>query len=214
MQRASPANHGSQSPLGAREVSYASWRGRLIALACAGALSACAGDGPASSTATSSFDTIQRTIFNVNCLFAGCHNATDRSGNMVLAEGQSYSHLVNVVPDNAAARAAGLLRVAPEDPARSFLLFKLEGGPNLITRFGSRMPLTGVPLSSTDIERIRDWIVAGAPPPDSSAARAAAAPFPTPTASTKPTVRPTSTPAPSATPTPSLLVKGADLFSP
>src|SRR2546429_6309599 len=43
-----------------------------------------------------------------------------------------FRSLVGVPPSNGAALAAGLLRVAPGDPDRSFLLWKLEGtlGPD------------------------------------------------------------------------------------
>jgi hypothetical protein len=162
--------------------------GPLVALACAYLLSACAGDGPPPDSAGSSFDSIQQTIFNVSCLSAGCHNATDRSGNMVLVQGQAYSNLVNAVPLNDAARAAGYLRVVPFDPARSFLLIKLASGASLDSGFGSPMPKTGPPLSPADIQRIQDWILAGAPPPSTPAA-SALAPLsrgPTPTASPSP----------------------------
>ena len=162
----------------------------LVVLACACLLAACAGDGPPPDSGSSRFDTIQQTIFNVNCLSAGCHNATDRSGNMVLVEGQAYSNIVNAVPLNDAAQAAGYLRIVPFDPARSFLLIKLATGPSLDSRFGSPMPLTGPPLSAADIQRIRDWILAGAPPPGTPAA----------SAFTPLSRQPTPTPSPSPTP--------------
>jgi len=157
----------------------------LAALACTCLLSACAGDGPPPPAAASSFDSIQQSIFNVHCLSAGCHNATDQSGNMVLVEGQAYSNLVNVVPSNGAAQAAGFLRVVPFNPARSFLLIKLASGPSLDSSFGSPMPKTGPALSPADIQRIQDWILAGAPPPSTPAAEAQQ---PTPTASPSPTM--------------------------
>ena len=166
----------------------------LVALACIGFLSACAGEGPPPSSVDSGFDAIQRSIFNVSCLLAGCHNSTDRSGNMVLEEGQAYSNLVNVSPAKIQARAAGLLRVAPGDPARSFLLIKLIGGSTSAVggfdpRYGSPMPKTGGPLSSADIDQIRSWILAGAPPGNTPAATA-----------------PESTPTPTASPSPTLIV--------
>ena len=62
---------------------------------------------------------------------------------------------------NEAARAAGLLRVAPGDPDHSYLLLKLEGklGPDE----GVQMPLVGGPLPASAIDAIRRWIAAGAP---------------------------------------------------
>jgi hypothetical protein len=172
---------------------------RLVAVACTWVLSACAGEGPPPLSANSSLDAIQQSIFNVSCLLAGCHNATDQSGNMVLVEGQSYSNLVNVIPSNDAARTAGLLRVVPQDPARSFLLVKLTGGPNLAPRYGSPMPKIGGPLSAADIDRIRNWILAGAPPANTPAATAPAT-TPTATASPSPTVIVPTLPTPTATP--------------
>lgn len=163
---------------------------RLVAVACTWVLSACAGEGPPPVSANSSLDAIQQSIFNVSCLLAGCHNATDQAGNMVLVAGQSYSNLVNVIPSNDAARTAGFRRVVPFDPARSFLLVKLTGGANLDPRYGSPMPKIGGPLSSADIEQIQNWILAGAPAANPSAATAAEslAQGPTPTASPSPTV--------------------------
>ncbi len=154
----------------------------LVARAVAG----CAGDGPPPNQPGSAFDRLQRQIFNRNCLPAGCHNASSRSGNMDLSEGAAYDQLVGRVPDNAAAREAGLLRVAPFAPERSFILIKLTApGPGE----GSRMPLGAGPLSSADIELIRAWILDGAPRGE------AGIPSATPT--------PTATPLPAASPTPS-----------
>jgi hypothetical protein len=163
-------------------------------------LSACAGDGPPPPSASSGLDAIQERIFNVSCLLAGCHNSTDRSGNMVLEAGQSYSNLVNVSPDNDAARAAGFLRVAPGDPARSFLLVKLIGGPNFDPLYGSPMPRVGPHLSPAQIDLIRAWIVAGAPP---GTVPTTGPPTPTLTATVSPSPTEIAPATPSATATPS-----------
>jgi hypothetical protein len=172
---------------------------RLAAVACTWVLSACAGEGPPPVSANSSLDAIQQSIFNVSCLLAGCHNASDRSGDMVLVEGQSYSNLVNVIPSNDAARSAGFRRVVPLDLARSFLLIKLTGGPNLDPRYGSPMPKIGGPLSAADIDRIRNWILAGAPPANTPAATVPET-TPTATASASPTVIVPTLPTPTAIP--------------
>jgi len=168
----------------------------------------CAGPGPAATgagVATSGLDAIQHNIFNVRCLSAGCHNGTDQAGNLVLETGVSYANLVNAAPFNAAARAAGLFRVVPGDPAHSFLLIKIIGpGPNE----GAGMPLTPPLLSDAEVGLIRDWILAGAP--DSSLPTATLAPVrlptwtstpvaPPPTSNTPP-VAVTTTPTPSWTP--------------
>lgn len=173
---------------------------RVAALAAVGLVaSGCAGDGPPA-TGASEFDRIQSRVFNVHCLGAGCHNAQSQASGLVLVQGSSFDELVGVPPENPAARSAGLLRVAPFAPEASFILLKLtEPGPGQ----GDRMPLGAPPLSPADIGLIRDWIAAGAPPPDGSPA-APATPSPSPTTVPAPTDTPTSTvtSAP-ASPTPS-----------
>ena len=89
-----------------------------------------------------------------------CHGAGN-AGGMTLAAGAAYANLAGVPPSNGAALAAGLLRVAPGDPDRSFLLRKLEGtlGPDE----GQPMPRVGSQLPPALIDLVRRWIAAGAP---------------------------------------------------
>lgn len=166
---------------------------RLCALASlCFSLAGCAGDGAPTTASTAAFDRLQREIFDLNCLSAGCHNSTSRAGNLVLSAGSSYDQLVGRMPDNPVARQAGLQRVAPFDADSSFLLVKLTGpGPGE----GARMPLNGGPLSPADINLIRDWILDGAPSGEEVVS-------PTPTASPTSTVPPTATPTSSPTVTP------------
>jgi hypothetical protein len=100
-------------------------------------------------------------IFDNTCTSAFCHDSQGMSGGLVLEAGQSHANLVGVEPTNPAAFEAGLLRVDPDDPDNSFLLIKLEG-PS--PEEGSQMPLGLPPLSASEIQLIRDWIAAGAPP--------------------------------------------------
>lgn len=116
---------------------------------------------PTPTVVAASLATIQQTIFSPRCAIATCHDSTFRSGNLVLEAGSSHAQLVGVEPDIEAARAAGLLRVDPGAPANSFLLAKLEGPP---PGQGGRMPLTGALLSAAEVDLIRAWIAAGAPP--------------------------------------------------
>lgn len=149
-----------------------------------------------------SFDDIQRTIFNVTCISGPCHSSTSQQGGLVLEEGISYSRLVGVAPFNSAARAAGLERVVPGDAERSFLLIKLTG-PS--PPEGSRMPLGFPALSSTDIDKVRSWILAGAPGPGGATPTLSATSLPSATPTSTPTVTdtvpsmPTPTQAPSGT---------------
>ena len=89
-----------------------------------------------------------------------CHDKATASGNLVLTADESYADLVNVAPDNAVARNRGLLRVVPDDPAQSFLIVKVTQPP---LGEGSKMPLTGTPLTAEQIALLTGWIEAGAP---------------------------------------------------
>jgi hypothetical protein len=116
---------------------------------------------PSPTATVDMFTEIQTTIFNTTCVDAFCHDTATKSGNLTLVEGLSYANLVGVTPQNAAAVAAGYLRVDPFNPDNSFLLVKVTNPTPLE---GNRMPLLKPPLSATQIELIRDWIAAGAQP--------------------------------------------------
>jgi hypothetical protein len=183
------------------------------------ALAGCAGDGqPTTGLSTAWFDRLQREVFDVNCLSAGCHNSASRAGNLVLAAGVSYDQLVGVTADNPVARQADLARVTPFDLESSFLLTKLTG-PG--AGEGGQMPLNGSPLSLANINLVRDWILNGAPrgettvsptatqsptsTPTSSPTRTPVPPTATPSMTPPPvtgTAPPSSTPTPTGTPTP------------
>jgi hypothetical protein len=60
------------------------------------------------------------------------------------------------------ARSSELL-VVPGQPAASYLLKKLEGPVGAID--GDLMPSAGQRLPAETIDAIRQWILAGAPPP-------------------------------------------------
>jgi hypothetical protein len=189
------------SPVHGSVVSRAGVVALLLVSLCA--LPGCAGNGPAPDDSGSSFDEIQSTIFNVSCISGPCHSSTAQQGNLVLEEGISYGRLVDVVPFNDTARAAGLLRVVPGNAAQSFLLIKLTG-PG--AGEGSPMPLAMPPLSAANIEKIRSWILAGAPGPGG--------PSPTPSPTLPPSATPTLTPsatdtvAPTVTLTPTVTPSG------
>lgn len=120
------------------------------------AVDAAAVDCPAPAPATLS--EIQSTIFTPKCATLFCHDSNGRNGNLVLEPATSFDQLVGVNPSIAAARNAGLLRVAVGDADRSFLMTKLLGPPPTM---GSPMPLGGLPLSDEEIDLIRRWIVGG-----------------------------------------------------
>jgi hypothetical protein len=132
----------------------------FIGSSCDEKLSDLAGPTP---NLTPTLSSIQREIFSngdssgrVAC--TNCHNPTfaRQNGNLNLAEGASYAQLVNVASTN----KRGAIRVIPGDAANSYLVHKLEGGPDI---FGNRMPNAGAPfLTSGQMAIIRRWIQEGA----------------------------------------------------
>jgi hypothetical protein len=107
------------------------------------------------------FSSIQREIFDTTDSHGrractGCHNAFGgRFNGLDLSAAVSYANLVG-----AASRGmAGATRVVAGDPRNSYLIHKIEGGPNIS---GVRMPLGGPYLSDGQILVIKRWIELGA----------------------------------------------------
>ena len=105
------------------------------------------------------FDMIQQRVFTPSCALSGCHGAFTQA-NLDLRAGAAHVSLVDVLADNATARAAGKRRVVPGNPAASFLSQKLHG--LLADGEGGPMPLSGTPLSDRKLDAIDAWIRAGA----------------------------------------------------
>jgi len=108
----------------------------------------------------STLDQLERHVFT-GCTRDTCHNAPGNGHSLALVPGQAYANLVGVAPDNAAAAAAGKLRVDPGRPDRSFLLDKLRG--TLAPAEGLRMPRELPKLPAKQIALVEAWIAAGAP---------------------------------------------------
>jgi hypothetical protein len=113
------------------------------------------------------FDRVQRQVFNQSCAVSGCHDSQTLAGGMTLEAGTAHASLVDVVPNNAAAAAAGWRRVATTspttgDPATSFIFHKLSGTlPD--ASYGERMPRGKPKLDQLLIDILELWIAAGAP---------------------------------------------------
>lgn len=101
-----------------------------------------------------SFVSIQANVFTPIC--TACHAGAAAPMGLRLDAGSSYALLVGV----ASGEVPGLQRIAPGDPANSYLVQKLEGRAAV----GARMPFGGPYLDDTTIAVIRQWIAAGAPP--------------------------------------------------
>ena len=149
-------------------------RNRLVARAIAFALAtlsmSCGGTSPTRPTAPEpqgvAFSTAIQPIFDVHCV--SCHapgvfgfeqTGGRQSGGLDLTVGNSYASLVNQATFQAPEQDPQL-RVAPANANDSYLLQKLESAS---PKEGERMPLFGPFLSQADVDRIRAWIVSGAP---------------------------------------------------
>jgi hypothetical protein len=100
---------------------------------------------------------IQSTVFGPVC--SGCHRgggATLPTSIDLRTAASSYAALVNVV----STQMPPLQRVTPGNPADSYLVRKIEGGPNIA---GLQMPRNAPPLDQPTISAIRQWISNGAP---------------------------------------------------
>jgi hypothetical protein len=100
------------------------------------------------------FTNIQNNVFNAICI--NCHVGVAAPNGMQLDAANSYDMLVGI----ASVGRPDVLRVSPGNPDASYLIRKLEGGPDIV---GAQMPLNLTPLRQTTINSIRVWIAQGAP---------------------------------------------------
>jgi len=111
------------------------------------------GSEPIDPTAT--FTRVQNEIFTPTCGAIGCHDTLGHQQGQILTAGKAYASTVGV----ASTELPSLLRVAPSDPANSYLYRKITGAG--IT--GDRMPQGGPYLTDAQTKLVRDWIRRGAP---------------------------------------------------
>jgi len=104
---------------------------------------------------TATLTRVQNEIFTPTCAALGCHDRLAKQEQQQLTAGIAYSQTVN----HPSVEMPQLVRVAPSDPANSYLYRKIVGAG--IT--GDRMPQGGPYLADTQIKLIRDWIRRGAP---------------------------------------------------
>ena len=79
---------------------------------------------------------------------------------MILLPNAAYSQTVAAAPSNAAALAAGMLRIAPGEPEASLVYLKLTG--ELAQGYGSHMPPSGRRVRGWLVELLRAWIIGDA----------------------------------------------------
>lgn len=104
---------------------------------------------------TATFTRVQAEVFTPSCATLACHDPLGQQSQMVLTAGRAYENTVGV----ASVEMPSLRRIAPGDPANSYLYRKITGAG--IT--GDRMPLNQPPLSDAKLSLVRDWIRRGAP---------------------------------------------------
>jgi uncharacterized protein YjdB len=103
-----------------------------------------------------SFSQVVNEIFvRRGCASNGCHGRGAGDLSLSTNAATSYADLVNVQATAEPTR----IRVLPGEANDSYLVIKLEGRQSS----GSRMPISGAPLSATDLANIKNWINAGAP---------------------------------------------------
>ena len=146
---------------------------RATAAALVGVLAGCAGSGPGGGgggggggkcktppPATVSYSMNIQPIYNRSCATSSaCHVGPTAGQGLQLTEGVSYGATVNVP----STEMPKLLLVKPGNADDSYLVRKIEGGPNIS---GLQMPqgCPGTPsggavcLSADDIAAIRTWV--------------------------------------------------------
>jgi hypothetical protein len=130
-----------------------------LVLAACGSGDGFVGSGGASGPLQPNFDSIQANVFEPLC--AHCHSGANAPAGLRLDAANSYALLVGIP----SIERPNLMRVAPGDPNNSYVVHKVEGGPNIV---GERMP-AGLPaLPQADIDVIRQWISDGAQPSSAS----------------------------------------------
>jgi len=119
----------------------------------------------------STYDRVQRQIFNQNCAVSGCHDSNSfmNAAGLLLEASAFPDNLINHTPTNADAAALGWKRIfqidsMTGDTDQSYILHKVNGdfpaGPG---DFGARMPKGRPKLDDTLIDVLTKWIQAGAP---------------------------------------------------
>ena len=143
-------------------------RGAVASVLLVAVLSGCAGSGsddddqgggggctPPDAPTISYANNIQ-PIYDTSCALAGCHLGAAPAFGLDLAAGASYDATVNVE----SLQRPKLFLVEPGNPDQSYLVRKIEGGPDIA---GERMPADMPPLSGDQIDAIRQWITECAP---------------------------------------------------
>ena len=106
----------------------------------------------ASNLPPATFTEIENELLGVSCAFSTCHGGN--AGGLMLDGTDDYDRLVNVEAIN-----GNGIYVIPGDADGSYLVHKVEGGPDII---GDQMP-NSQGISEEQLRMLRSWIDNGAP---------------------------------------------------
>jgi hypothetical protein len=101
---------------------------------------------------------IQANVFTPKCTFSACHNGDIRNSREDLRDGMTVATTVNV----ASHVFPQYMLVVPGDPANSYMMSILRGGPMMIDPNVGTMPKDNPALCSQRIDAVERWIMAGA----------------------------------------------------
>jgi hypothetical protein len=111
-----------------------------------------------SAASDTSFSDVQQIFTNSCAVSGGCHDSAFHTQNLNLSAGNAFKSIVGVGSVEDPTR----FRINPGDFVASYLYQKIISGGTIS---GARMPLIGGPLTDEQINTIKNWIIAGAPPP-------------------------------------------------
>lgn len=97
---------------------------------------------------------LSAAVFTPSCATAGCHASRFTQGNLILEAGDAL--LERLLADS----TIGMPHITPGDPDNSYLFLKVTGEFLDVGGAGTRMP-SGRPLSASQTELLRQWILAG-----------------------------------------------------
>jgi hypothetical protein len=122
-------------------------------------LAGCGGgsDSMVSTPQTPTLLDVQAQVFTPRCGVSGCHVGIGAPFHLDLSSASStQANAIGV----ASSEMPSLKRIEPGDASQSYLYRKITADPTIL---GDPMPLSGGPLSASQIALIQEWIDAGAP---------------------------------------------------
>ena len=96
---------------------------------------------------------VQSQVFDSTCTSSSCHGHGATEGGLSLAKDDAYESLVAVTG------STGVVLVEPGDSEASYLMWKLEGRPEIN---GDPMPKDAPAIDEERLALVRSWIDSGA----------------------------------------------------